>query len=72
MANPVIYSYSSSNWEIIPRLIPENDADSAPGTVSTATHAVANITSGGVNVVNRTATAGSATNGIHQVRNPFS
>lgn len=48
------------------RLIPENDADSAPGTVSTATHAVANITSGGVNVVNRTATAGSATNGIHQ------
>jgi len=49
------------------RLIPENDADpTSSSAVSSATHAVANITTGGVDVVARTRTGGGAVNGIHQ------
>jgi len=49
------------------RLIPENDSDSAnSGAVSSGTHAVANITPGGVDVVARTKTEGGAQNGHHQ------
>ena len=54
-------------WIIPFRLIPENDADPASsGAVSSGTHAVANITPGGVDVVARNRTGGGAQNGIHQ------
>ena len=48
------------------RLIPDNEADPASsGDVTSATHAVANITSGGVDVVARNRNEGGNQNGIH-------